>query len=190
MTQVWRRSTDEVPLCLPDSCPGGLHVGLSCTGWVSSLFIYVDPWVQMRIYVLNVWGLFIKAFTWLFLHLNSFSWNSPNLTKNIVHPILNHSLFFSLSIGFQWWLCTVSPMITGDPSPPWWFLTTNLTDNLTNVLLVSPNPSGMTPHLGTHFNPNICSTPMGPVTAVPEVVFSGKHSGICIYFSRILGWVA
>ncbi|CAL8321736.1 unnamed protein product [Lota lota] len=46
---------------------------------------------------------------------------------------------------------------------------------------------GMTPHLATHFSPNICSTPMGPVTAGPEVVFSGKHSGICIYFSRILG---
>jgi nuclear pore complex protein Nup155 len=44
--------------------------------------------------------------------------------------------------------------------------------------------------MSPHFNPNICSTPMGPVTAGPEVVFSGKHSGICIYFSRILGSVA
>lgn len=24
-------------------------------------------------------------------------------------------------------------------------------------------------------------------TSVPEIAFSGKHSGICIYFSRIIG---
>uniref|UniRef100_A0A673TBH2 Nucleoporin 155 n=1 Tax=Suricata suricatta TaxID=37032 RepID=A0A673TBH2_SURSU len=61
-----------------------------------------------------------------------------------------------------------------------------------------PNPSFLgTPSQGVH--PPAVSTPMcasgNPATqaasmscvAAPEIVYSGKHNGICIYFSRIMG---
>ncbi|CAF99212.1 unnamed protein product, partial [Tetraodon nigroviridis] len=50
----------------------------------------------------------------------------------------------------------------------------------------------MPPALATPFAPMVHSgpgsiAPITPVTASPEVIFSGKHNGICIYFARILG---
>ena len=50
----------------------------------------------------------------------------------------------------------------------------------------------MTAQFTSSFNPNVFSTPMTApmVTASPEVVYSGKHNGTCIYFSRILGYGA
>uniref|UniRef100_A0A667YWM0 Nuclear pore complex protein Nup155 n=1 Tax=Myripristis murdjan TaxID=586833 RepID=A0A667YWM0_9TELE len=46
------------------------------------------------------------------------------------------------------------------------------------------------PALASTFTPmHPASTTMPPMAAGPEVVFSGKHNGICIYFARILGSV-
>ncbi|XP_012873976.1 PREDICTED: nuclear pore complex protein Nup155 [Dipodomys ordii] len=47
-------------------------------------------------------------------------------------------------------------------------------------------PSAMSTPLGTMGNPATQTTGMSCVTG-PEIVFSGKHNGICIYFSRIIG---
>ncbi|MEQ2199763.1 hypothetical protein XENOCAPTIV_011022 [Xenoophorus captivus] len=44
------------------------------------------------------------------------------------------------------------------------------------------------PAFGTPFEPmQSGSAPITPMSAGPEVIFSGKHNGICIYFARILG---
>uniref|UniRef100_A0A672HEV3 Nucleoporin 155 n=1 Tax=Salarias fasciatus TaxID=181472 RepID=A0A672HEV3_SALFA len=44
------------------------------------------------------------------------------------------------------------------------------------------------PALATPFAPmHSGSAPITPMSAGPEVIFSGKHNGICIYFARILG---
>uniref|UniRef100_A0A7N6F9K5 Nucleoporin 155 n=1 Tax=Anabas testudineus TaxID=64144 RepID=A0A7N6F9K5_ANATE len=44
------------------------------------------------------------------------------------------------------------------------------------------------PALATPFTPmHSVSAPITPMAAGPEVIFSGKHNGICIYFARILG---
>uniref|UniRef100_A0A4W6CMT8 Nucleoporin 155 n=1 Tax=Lates calcarifer TaxID=8187 RepID=A0A4W6CMT8_LATCA len=44
------------------------------------------------------------------------------------------------------------------------------------------------PALATPFAPMPSgSAPITPMSAGPEVIFSGKHNGICIYFARILG---
>ncbi|XP_015195862.1 nuclear pore complex protein Nup155 [Lepisosteus oculatus] len=56
--------------------------------------------------------------------------------------------------------------------------------------LATPAPGSYPPSVSTPF---VQAPSMGqagaPITAMagPEVVFSGKHNGICIYFSRILG---
>ncbi|KAJ8408637.1 hypothetical protein AAFF_G00252720 [Aldrovandia affinis] len=71
-----------------------------------------------------------------------------------------------------------SPMAVGSPIPNPSFLAT-------------PMPGMMPPSVSTPFIP---ATPMAPscapITAMssgPEVVFSGKHNGISVYFTRILG---
>uniref|UniRef100_A0A667YNQ0 Nuclear pore complex protein Nup155 n=1 Tax=Myripristis murdjan TaxID=586833 RepID=A0A667YNQ0_9TELE len=52
----------------------------------------------------------------------------------------------------------------------------------------SPGSSGWAFTLASTFTPmHPASTTMPPMAAGPEVVFSGKHNGICIYFARILG---
>ncbi|KAM3874094.1 nuclear pore complex protein Nup155 isoform 2-T2 [Diretmus argenteus] len=52
----------------------------------------------------------------------------------------------------------------------------------------SPVPGVMSPSLSTPFGPMQCgSAPITPISAGPEVVFSGKHNGISVYFTRILG---
>lgn len=52
------------------------------------------------------------------------------------------------------------------------------------------HPGILPPALATPFAPmQAGAAPITPMAAVPEVIFSGKHNGICIYFSRILGWV-
>ncbi|XP_024917828.1 nuclear pore complex protein Nup155 [Cynoglossus semilaevis] len=57
-------------------------------------------------------------------------------------------------------------------------------------VMSSPAPGIIPPALATPFTPmhhNVAViTPM-TMTAGPEVIFSGKHNGICIYFARILG---
>lgn len=49
----------------------------------------------------------------------------------------------------------------------------------------------MTPSVSTPFIPAIPMSPgsaaMPTISSGPEVLFSGKHNGIVIYFSRILG---
>uniref|UniRef100_A0A7N6AEF0 Nuclear pore complex protein Nup155 n=1 Tax=Anabas testudineus TaxID=64144 RepID=A0A7N6AEF0_ANATE len=46
----------------------------------------------------------------------------------------------------------------------------------------------MSKSLATPFTPmHSVSAPITPMAAGPEVIFSGKHNGICIYFARILG---
>ncbi|KAM9820794.1 nuclear pore complex protein Nup155 [Neosynchiropus ocellatus] len=55
-------------------------------------------------------------------------------------------------------------------------------------VMSSPAPGMVPPALVTPFTPiHMTSTPMTPMTAGPEVIFSGKHNGICVYFARILG---
>lgn len=52
----------------------------------------------------------------------------------------------------------------------------------------SPAPGVVPPALATPFTPMAPGTaPITPMSAGPEVIFSGKHNGICIYFARILG---
>ncbi|KAL6472326.1 hypothetical protein MHYP_G00185140 [Metynnis hypsauchen] len=71
-----------------------------------------------------------------------------------------------------------SPMPVGSPFPNPSFLAT-------------PAPGMMPPSVSTPFIP---ATPMSPGSAAipalssgPEVLFSGKHNGISVYFTRILG---
>ncbi|XP_077593102.1 nuclear pore complex protein Nup155 isoform X2 [Stigmatopora nigra] len=55
-------------------------------------------------------------------------------------------------------------------------------------LMSSPAPGIFPPPLATPFAPmQIGSGPITPMSVGPEVIFSGKHNGICIYFARILG---
>uniref|UniRef100_A0A8C4F3F5 Nuclear pore complex protein Nup155 n=1 Tax=Dicentrarchus labrax TaxID=13489 RepID=A0A8C4F3F5_DICLA len=55
-------------------------------------------------------------------------------------------------------------------------------------VMSSPAPGIVPPALATPFAPMYSgSAPITPMSAGPEVIFSGKHNGICIYFARILG---
>ncbi|XP_041667339.1 nuclear pore complex protein Nup155 isoform X1 [Cheilinus undulatus] len=55
-------------------------------------------------------------------------------------------------------------------------------------VMSSPAPGIVPPALATPFAPmHTGSAPITPMSAGPEVIFSGKHNGICIYFARILG---
>uniref|UniRef100_A0A8C5EGR8 Nuclear pore complex protein Nup155 n=1 Tax=Gouania willdenowi TaxID=441366 RepID=A0A8C5EGR8_GOUWI len=58
-------------------------------------------------------------------------------------------------------------------------------------IMSSPAPGVIPPALATPFVPmHSGAAPIAPITpmsAGPEVIFSGKHNGICIYFARILG---
>uniref|UniRef100_A0A7N6AE55 Nuclear pore complex protein Nup155 n=1 Tax=Anabas testudineus TaxID=64144 RepID=A0A7N6AE55_ANATE len=55
-------------------------------------------------------------------------------------------------------------------------------------VMSSPAPGIVPPALATPFTPmHSVSAPITPMAAGPEVIFSGKHNGICIYFARILG---
>ncbi|KAK7895656.1 hypothetical protein WMY93_020981 [Mugilogobius chulae] len=55
-------------------------------------------------------------------------------------------------------------------------------------LMSSPAPGIVPPAFSTPFTPMPSGTAsMTPMSAGPEVIFSGKHNGICIYFARILG---
>ncbi|XP_011603164.2 nuclear pore complex protein Nup155 isoform X1 [Takifugu rubripes] len=58
-------------------------------------------------------------------------------------------------------------------------------------IMSSPAPGVLPPALATPFAPMHSGpgsiAPITPVAAGPEVIFSGKHNGICIYFARILG---
>uniref|UniRef100_A0A673MB33 Nuclear pore complex protein Nup155-like n=1 Tax=Sinocyclocheilus rhinocerous TaxID=307959 RepID=A0A673MB33_9TELE len=71
-----------------------------------------------------------------------------------------------------------SPMPVGSPLP-------------NPSFLVTPVPGMFPPNMSTPYVP---ATPMSPSVAVtssgPEVIFSGKHNGISIYFTRILGSVS
>lgn len=62
--------------------------------------------------------------------------------------------------------------------------------NIYHRALLMP-PSGIIPPaLATPFaSMQSVSAPITPMSAGPEVIFSGKHNGICIYFARILGLV-
>uniref|UniRef100_A0A3Q3WJ45 Uncharacterized protein n=1 Tax=Mola mola TaxID=94237 RepID=A0A3Q3WJ45_MOLML len=59
-------------------------------------------------------------------------------------------------------------------------------------VIAVPVPSGiMPPVFATPFAPMpSMSAPITPMAAGPEVIFSGKHNGICVYFARILGLVS
>ncbi|XP_036385365.1 nuclear pore complex protein Nup155 isoform X1 [Megalops cyprinoides] len=71
-----------------------------------------------------------------------------------------------------------SPMGVGSPVPNPSFLAT-------------PAPGVMPSNVSTPLVPTTPQAPGGaPLTAMssgPEIVFSGKHNGICVYFTRILG---
>ncbi|KAF3849089.1 hypothetical protein F7725_015586 [Dissostichus mawsoni] len=55
-------------------------------------------------------------------------------------------------------------------------------------VMSSPAPGIVPPAFAAPFTPmHSGSAPLTPMTAGPEVIFSGKHNGICIYFARILG---
>lgn len=55
-------------------------------------------------------------------------------------------------------------------------------------VMSSPAPGIVPPALTSPFTPMAPGTaPMTPMSVGPEVIFSGKHNGICIYFARILG---
>ncbi|XP_075900928.1 nuclear pore complex protein Nup155 [Nelusetta ayraudi] len=55
-------------------------------------------------------------------------------------------------------------------------------------MMSSPAPGILPPALATPFAPmHSGAAPITPMAAGPEVIFSGKHDGICIYFARILG---
>uniref|UniRef100_A0A672ZBR6 Nucleoporin 155 n=1 Tax=Sphaeramia orbicularis TaxID=375764 RepID=A0A672ZBR6_9TELE len=60
---------------------------------------------------------------------------------------------------------------------------------MSSPVYVNSLPSGVVPPaLATPFAPmHAGSAPITPMSAGPEVIFSGKHNGICIYFARILG---
>ncbi|XP_061656258.1 nuclear pore complex protein Nup155 [Phyllopteryx taeniolatus] len=55
-------------------------------------------------------------------------------------------------------------------------------------MMSSPAPGILPPPLATPFGPmHSGSAPITPMSVGPEVIFSGKHNGICVYFARILG---
>ncbi|XP_073334583.1 nuclear pore complex protein Nup155 [Pagrus major] len=55
-------------------------------------------------------------------------------------------------------------------------------------VMSSPAPGIVPPALATPFASMQTGTvPITPMSAGPEVIFSGKHNGICVYFARILG---
>lgn len=55
-------------------------------------------------------------------------------------------------------------------------------------VMSSPAPGIVPPALAAPFTPMPPgAAPIAPMSAGPEVIFSGKHNGICIYFARILG---
>ncbi|XP_068608928.1 nuclear pore complex protein Nup155 [Brachionichthys hirsutus] len=55
-------------------------------------------------------------------------------------------------------------------------------------VMSSPAPGIMPPSFATPFvQMQSMSAPISPMPAGPEVIFSGKHNGICVYFARILG---
>ncbi|KAA8584581.1 hypothetical protein FQN60_008366 [Etheostoma spectabile] len=55
-------------------------------------------------------------------------------------------------------------------------------------VMSSPAPGIVPPALATPFTPmHSGSAPITSMSAGPEVIFSGKHNGICVYFARILG---
>uniref|UniRef100_A0A669CSY1 Nuclear pore complex protein Nup155 n=1 Tax=Oreochromis niloticus TaxID=8128 RepID=A0A669CSY1_ORENI len=65
--------------------------------------------------------------------------------------------------------------------PGWWDVTKSCKTRSVRVI---------PPALATPFAPmHSGSAPITPMSAGPEVIFSGKHNGICIYFARILGLV-
>uniref|UniRef100_A0AAX7TXA1 Nucleoporin 155 n=1 Tax=Astatotilapia calliptera TaxID=8154 RepID=A0AAX7TXA1_ASTCA len=80
---------------------------------------------------------------------------------------------------------TVGPVMS---SPKTIILIANY--NIYHRALLMP-PSGIIPPaLATPFaSMQSGSAPITPMSAGPEVIFSGKHNGICIYFARILGLV-
>uniref|UniRef100_A0A3Q4GBE5 Nucleoporin 155 n=1 Tax=Neolamprologus brichardi TaxID=32507 RepID=A0A3Q4GBE5_NEOBR len=60
--------------------------------------------------------------------------------------------------------------------------------NIYHRALLMPYSGVIPPALATPFAPmQSGSAPITPMSAGPEVIFSGKHNGICIYFARILG---
>ncbi|MEQ2157256.1 hypothetical protein GOODEAATRI_000122 [Goodea atripinnis] len=62
------------------------------------------------------------------------------------------------------------------------------TPSTVGPVMSSPAPGVVPPAFGTPFAPmQSGSAPITPMSAGPEVIFSGKHNGICIYFARILG---
>lgn len=62
--------------------------------------------------------------------------------------------------------------------------------NIYRRALLMPHSGVIPPALATPFAPmQSGSAPITPMSAGPEVIFSGKHNGICIYFARILGLV-
>ncbi|KAM9841021.1 nuclear pore complex protein Nup155 [Aulostomus maculatus] len=55
-------------------------------------------------------------------------------------------------------------------------------------MMSSPAPGILPPAFTTPFTPMPSgAAPITPLSAGPEVIFSGKHNGICIYYARILG---
>ncbi|XP_049594009.1 nuclear pore complex protein Nup155 [Syngnathus scovelli] len=55
-------------------------------------------------------------------------------------------------------------------------------------MMSSPAPGVFPPPLATPYAPmHTGSAPITPMSVGPEVIFSGKHNGICVYFARILG---
>ncbi|XP_077354036.1 nuclear pore complex protein Nup155 isoform X2 [Festucalex cinctus] len=52
----------------------------------------------------------------------------------------------------------------------------------------SPAPGIFPPPMATPMaSTQLGSAPITPMSAGPEVIFSGKHNGVCVYFARILG---
>ncbi|XP_051907367.1 nuclear pore complex protein Nup155 [Hippocampus zosterae] len=55
-------------------------------------------------------------------------------------------------------------------------------------MMSSPAPGILPPPLATPFAPiHSGSAPITPMSVGPEVIYSGKHNGICVYFARVLG---
>ncbi|XP_068430633.1 nuclear pore complex protein Nup155 [Clinocottus analis] len=60
--------------------------------------------------------------------------------------------------------------------------------NTVGPVMSSPAPGIVPPAFTTPFAPlHSGSAPITPMSTGPEVIFSGKHNGICVYFARILG---
>uniref|UniRef100_A0A673ZIB4 Nuclear pore complex protein Nup155 n=1 Tax=Salmo trutta TaxID=8032 RepID=A0A673ZIB4_SALTR len=54
--------------------------------------------------------------------------------------------------------------------------------------LATPAPGMMPQSVSTPYVPAMPSAPIAGLSSGPEVVFSGKHNGISVYFTRILGF--